>query len=1836
MFFGFIFAQLAFSFSDSYQKTICICTPTECDPDNEMCQGHNLLDPTSPTFPEDFDKERNSIRDIVIAFNNPYPEYLSAKIDMSMIAGFNITIQPNYYLDLEIDYDPSVNYSSTNIYADSYLVTLFFKPKDTSASTKLFIIGNLFATVQTDVYFFNDNKSPLTVYYHNLNIPVPPIANISGFIQSAKGNETEFRFNSKDKIMSFDFNKAETSLTYMDEKKTFKINKGSNLTFKSNGNPSFTDGVTVKLGDGVQYSDIPKLFFFKNSHLRFEGNLWKPKDDSELIDLFKCYDVFVDCVNLPFNIISSSQTILTYKDKSTIYGTVVGEGYGDFLSMTIIPNVPNKEATITFNKNVSLIINMSTPYVVANFKEYSPTKWEDPFSFPLLFATDGVTTSRAVIESYTFAQPSPTTYYQFNFTVDVKKPLTDAAIQKLGIIGKSFIDIPADALEEREYVFNVLQSSISSILGIPGFTQGNPCLLLSNKVVNQKRSVSFSGSKSAYELPLYLCITEYDYSDDACRQPPGYEQYDPEDFSPYFFVAYDEHFDLKRYIPQEYKQIIIGVKTPDTDIKFDFSTLNSLKDCDITIYGENDNEYGDQVNFGINTVKGQIKNLTISRVNLFELNVSSPNLQLLKIKIAEGKMGNLAFDKELNLTIDILTCSSLSALSTKLLPVRTNMNLVPIHYEYPVKSSITIKSDRWVFASEDEESNAEIAYKFSDTVPRQLTVFVGEPVEIKLSKTKAESLQGFNITTVASHEIVMKESGWNNVKFSPNIVIDHGKHILPFKLTQPYQIDYVTFVGDSLVDFSISYSGDANVCVSSPNSTQKCDDSKHIVASNDENLTSSLESLAKTKYELNFESGTTGTLNFSFLNQKDVLLTSFPDSSKNEVIINFDTNKVNKIYSKTVFNNMKLNLHPESAVSVEFGQLELVDVEFDPKWATYVDLSVAKLTCTYEDLTNFKSILITDQLNMNGDLPTKDVKVKFINDYDANDLIANLTTDVTINIHKGHFTLGKLEVEMTQSSNYDVFLHAESPLTITFNCDQGLNAEDIPRFNITSMEKVDLIFSNPWPKLTSGASLVNLFTWDESKVTLNGYVPLSTQKQTTLNFELMTKDCSIYGPVEHNVFASINYDTEIKERCPFTIENGLFIQAASDEVSVISFVQSPYIDLSISKIDFNKDEITEVNVTFGSAIGNDGVSTITIKDRIPKRVVIMETFPIRSLVTGKIKDEKTLPLLIKPQPIIIATTDSFNFRKSLVLKYNEEEVENRAHGFYSNSNCLMLNVSHPISGNKEIQIVRKLWPSEVPFKIDLFPGYDEGDGELLIDDSNKADLAKLSEFIPDVINKVIIKLYSDMADTELKFSFFAKGHVIVSAPGNEQRVVKLELPNNSDLNVTFDNLKITFSGTSFKANSCNFTDCDFENPNLLKITNENVKSLVLDVDSLNALINGKSLTTYNNKIQVFSAAYITFFEDGWEFRENKLKSTTHVKATDFPQVSFHTDHPLYLILGEQTSKKVAGIAIDVTPDVDNIAYVTCGRGWENVIDDHNLIISTNGAKLAHITTSSYPIVGVFDTKIEFELAVDDKNKFDIINFENNYVINNKTTNFNMRNLLPQYRTFHAQKLRFEGKSGFNFAYNIGDFEIKEMDVASKADVTMSKATIVEKLVLDENSKATGSFSFDKNAAAVLKWGIESAPLLFIANSTKFPRNIEVRYEHSDVDPSKYNEVLLDGNGIVLMQGEFDCSSTLRGNIKFISDYEYFNDEKRIIALMCDVSTQGNVLVLYGFKAIPDSDSGSDDSKSESKSGLSPGGTVGVVIACVVVVAIIVGLVIYIRMKVKIDTLKAQIPNDEQL
>lgn len=125
----------------------------------------------------------------------------------------------------------------------------------------------------------------------------------------------------------------------------------------------------------------------------------------------------------------------------------------------------------------------------------------------------------------------------------------------------------------------------------------------------------------------------------------------------------------------------------------------------------------------------------------------------------------------------------------------------------------------------------------------------------------------------------------------------------------------------------------------------------------------------------------------------------------NIYVINFDVLKIDKVYSRTIFNDITLKTEALSPISAQFGQLELIGVKYGPSWKVNVGISVVKLTCAYNNLVNFRDITVTDQLIISGDLPAEKVRISFINDFDSNDFISDISTNITIKIMKDHLRL---------------------------------------------------------------------------------------------------------------------------------------------------------------------------------------------------------------------------------------------------------------------------------------------------------------------------------------------------------------------------------------------------------------------------------------------------------------------------------------------------------------------------------------------------------------------------------------------------------------------------------------------------------------------------------------------------------------------------------------------------------------------------------------------------------------------------------------------------------------
>lgn len=1829
MIFIMIFAFLAsLSYcADSYTKTICICTD-DCDKSESRCTGRNFLDPRSPTFPEDFDAERKTIRDIEIVINQDR-KGIDLTFHMNMLIGLNITFRASSIkANIDFIYDSDKDYSSCYFNIMGYKSKIYFKQNNGDSTKPDLILGTLIADVDV-IEFEKFTNQKLSLSYGSVSIPISSLANFTSIKQTKNGDQKFLLY--KDDVVSLDFGKSECDITYMGSTIKYNYLSKSSIIFKGPFRYNvLPDTLILKIRDGVVFNDLPNISLFKISHIMLEEKFWKPADENQYINIIDGYHIDTKSTDIPLNIFSDN-VFLSYKAGSSFYGKISkspSSSINKVCKLTVNPLESKKVSKITFLDAIDAFINLTSPYVVADIKNYTLINVMEEGDFPITFATDGSMISTANIENTVFAYTAPMKFYKFTFLVKLEDMYSDDEIKNLNILKSHFIELPAKSIEDRSYQFIIDESSSSNKVGVPGFVRSDPCLGVKYEIANNRKRISLEVIKSAYDRPRYIC-----FGDMRCDRPPGMRYTDPD---PYFTIAYDpdKGVDFKPMIPKNFKTIVIGVEHHDTKVMLDFTTLDpSMNDLDIQIYGESSRSEDTIVGIKIN--QNQVKNLTIMKATLYDIGtgLKTPNLQLFKVKFDNDL--KLSFEKDSNLSCDIATIGWINSLNSRSYPTKTNVVMENEYYGY----GIELYGDKWTLCKLNYRKDC-IGTDLSYQSVNDLNIVTYSKTILFLKSTKSASMKGFNISSKSNDEITFQETGWEKVSFEPKIFINHDTIPLTVKLTQLNQVDDVVFTGDSSVDFKIEYSRRESVCVTSDSAADSCKDVYTPVPYSKKNLSGALDALRKTRMEIYFEQNPSIVVNFSIFDQKYVTIQNY-QSDSNVYVINFDVLKIDKVYSRTIFDSITLKTEAKSPVSAQFGQLELTGVKYDPSWKANVGISVVKLTCTYSDLVNFRDITITDQLTVSGDLPTEKVRINFINDFDSNDFVSDINTNITIKILRDHFEMNNLICFMTQSNEYDILLNVKSEITVTFDVSPDVLITDIPRFNIDSSSfNIKVVFVNSWPKQMSGLPIINIISAKEIDVTLNGYAPVSLNKHSVANIHLGDRDSGIYGPIEHNSFFGSKFtnnyiDTKLTEPCTFTIDNGIHLNTAlSFALEVITCVNTSNIVLNIDKITYNENSVTKANVTFINTVSKEGTSTTVIREKVPEIINIDSTFPIISLVTGKIDDEKEFGLFKKTNVILRVNTESVKFMSQTLEYVKDNSVADRSHGFYISSNCLGVGVTDPTEGHKDIVLVRESWPSEIPYTIDIFPGDDEGIGELAIKAGNKDDLNKLNQFLPSKISSVFINIYSDMTDSLLDFGQFSGGNIQVAAPGNTQRVALLSLPNNGNLNVSLSNLIITFTGSSLSVHSIEFNDCIFSNPSSFSINDANVRHLVVDVDSLNNLVNSKVLTSFTNKMVVKSATYVTFFSDGWEFRENKIKSSTHIKASSFTGVSFETTKSLTLLVGDSTIKRVAGLSMSAFPAQDKIVYITYGRGWQNIKDNRDLKINTNEAKRVHITTSSYPIVGVFDTNnVDISLETDDEEKFDPVKFEDGFLISNRVIEFDMNPLPPQYRFIYGQRMIFEGQSGLTLVDGVGELQVEELSVKRDSNATFSSVSIKNWMNLEENSVVSGDFNFDRTATVSFKWSIEShSKILFSKHVSNFPRNMIIEYDHPDVDTNKYNDVMLNGNGIVLIEGDFDCSSAVRGNIKFVSGFKYFDDESRLVAVKCDSSSSGNVLVLYGLTGLPDDSS--SDSKSGNKSALSPGGTAGVVIGCVVVVALVVAFIIYVKMKRKVDILKGRVPKDE--
>lgn len=900
----------------------------------------------------------------------------------------------------------------------------------------------------------------------------------------------------------------------------------------------------------------------------------------------------------------------------------------------------------------------------------------------------------------------------------------------------------------------------------------------------------------------------------------------------------------------------------------------------------------------------------------------------------------------------------------------------------------------------------------------------------------------------------------------------------------------------------------------------------------------------------------------------------------------------------------------------------------------------------------FKDIIIDDQLILSGAINKGEeiIAIVFKPDDDANDLIAEIQGNVNIKIGKNSIMLESFVFNIIHSDNFDAYFKLKESSNITIECDPDVKKEEFVKFQIDCQHyETNIKFVGKLPSVDpEEESLIKIFGKRSLNIKTTSDLPASIHQFFLVSIHVLSPDVkTIHGPIEYEKFSypipipAISFYNDQKEKVSLEIVNGIIINqffGGSGSPLNVTGIMSPELDVVINKIEYQGEVKMEMSIF--SVIGNESVSKIVFKEPLPEYIKFSESIIMISKVIGIIENEDDF-ILVKNNHTILEARTQDTKGKEFSIFYLIDNDNKVAHGFGPTSNCLAVKLVKTKEYITAIQIYASIRPSMIPYVIDIVDTGEKTNGELVFDDSNIQEIRDLNKVIPNKSVGIVVRLFRDMP-VSVSFDFNSIINdlnifsVSMKSMNLEQHDVHVSLPASRFIAMDFFSLNIRFVVESLKSKEAiarflNFTDCSFVNPDEFSINNK-VEKMEMDVDSLNGLVN-KALKSYQNKLTVNSANVIIFSKEGWEFRENRARNTSFVKASNYPNISIQTRRLCLLMIRDPELTEIPYMDFDAFPQSDNTVYFEMGKFWRNITKLNGFKINVNGASKVDLNTASYPIPNIFGiskSNISYSLKTDIHGHFDIINLENNYEFKDEKLEIDFTHLVDVYRYVKGEKVIFSGKSEIAFHDGIGKFQVNDAVFKNYVQIKFSNIEVSNTFVSGKSSKIDGNIKFGPAARMKLNWTIPEAPrVVFNKLSNGVAQSLELIYDSDKVNKDIFKKKMIDSNGIILMRGNFDCQKMIK-KIKFSSVFEPFGANNDYLMAECDSSSDGFVMLLKGLKEIPDDDQQDDSDQENKNSAISSGGIAGIVIVIVIVVTLIISLLVYFVQKQKIKVLKEEL------
>lgn len=1825
--------------SADFQKTICVRSSSIA---SDICKGKPTINPESSIFYEEYSNARKNSLDILFIFDEA--KNIDITLDALMFAGQNVRINTSRSnkVNIILLYDSKFDYSATSLEFGNKSLDIKIQSKDSSSET--FKIGNLICNEGNNLVFVR-NSAALSITYINIDVGFYSLANATTITHLKTGN-TMLRIRKTDSVSATLGHELKFKLG--DEGTPVTLNYVDKETLCFEGISKEQDsGEKLELNIEISKTDAPGIIINKVGTLTIKGALWAPTTDSlpMMISYIKNLNVptgdFLFDLTLPSNEITLNGPTKFCKPINV-----------DKYYTTILKYDKTEPVNIEFKDVVSSTIEIQSPYlnlIIETFNLSIITN--DKFPIEIAFNEDHI--SAVTINNVVGSIDKDKTTKTFNLYCTIINPLDETVISDKGFYrGISFCTMPKGSIEIIDFNTEIDYDCPASKTTppIPGFSQNSNNFDVNGTTKESTNFVLFMVS-SPYEVPYAICFSSSSYS---CTKFDRYPNIDPttNKFNP------NQMNSLSELIPSQYKNIIISIYNTQGTLNFDSLVANS-------------NSYNIMIVQYSTSYAIDFKN---DNKNLKSLSILSCKLRgTLNFDMEKVELRNIISDTSLTFSVGTSTdfyvdFTSFEKMKTKLDGSITNcfVTYYETYSSYPT-ILVRIDSDKWGFT---RSSYGKPTYtEFSTSYVTNMNYVLNDKTEILLEASAGDSVKGLNIYVNKTYPIQFDNSTWNKVTMNPKINIHHDDQV-NVVLTHPYQLDHVVFTGHGSIVRTIEYDSPQSICyyvdtTSTQNNCYKSYSGYKSKIEYNEEMSESIFSLKGNNQQIDLSVKSEPIeLNFSVFEFKQIQLKTYTNpttsESPNTIVLNIDSNKIDRNYSKTIFKNLKVELLDKDVTELEFGYLTLDDTSFSADFSK-VSITVTQLVCTYAHLFQFKHIKILDQLTVTGEIPAEaqPIEIEFINDEDANDLDAEISGDCSLEFGKNEFKLNNLiTFKMTQSDNYDALFTLKTDAKVDMKVKDGVTKDDITRISFKTgyNKNTSFTFTGNWPRI--GDNEESLFEINsQSKVleiSFGGYLPLSVPAATNMSFILLSNDNTLHGPVgidsNSGLISQLWFETKISEQQKVNIDiiNGIFFAATGfTKYQNTAAIVSPNIHLTTKNIlpsEYMINDNSRIVLSFILSIGKDDTSSIEVVDMLKEPLAFAENIQIISKLFGKIEgNEKDFPFFKRSNILIKARSVDLNSEEYNFEYYEEASDLKRTHGFYKTMNCLKLDrIVSQTEAYREFVLIRDKYPSEIPFTVGITSDVSNDNSELLITPEDASGSTTIANNIPDEIGQVVITVLEDSTQVPLNFATIVGSRtslvVDISSPSiqEDKTSATMTIPSSSALDITICNLKITFSGANaneIKANKLNFTDCAFIQGGFT--VGGDIANLVLDVDSLNGLIDNKALSTYHNPLLIHSANIIIFGKDSWQFKENIAKDSAVIKAADFDKISLETHRALQFQILDNDISEIVGLKLNSYPIDDGNIYATFSRRWQNISKiNGEFIVKTNDARGVKVTTSSYPIPSIFDIandKIDYSLRPDIEGKFDEMKYNFEKTFTDENVLLDLTALNEPYHVVKAKSLRFGGKSSFLFVDKVGELDTVSLEIFNNSEVEFDSISVSKELILNYENKVDGDFSFTSATNIYYYWNFEKVPHLYLQSPISTIPNLIIVYPEESFNQTVYNEKLYRKQGFALMEGNFDCESLIRVKPSYKSPVSSFADgPENLLDITCDDSSFGKVLLLYGTKEIKDEEPDSGKQGDGGDSNLSTGGTIGVVIGCVVFACVVVGIIVFLAQRKKIKNLENMI------